>query len=166
MKKTSARPADEIETILTTYGDMLFRICLVMLGNSSDAEDAIQETMLTYLQKAPAFRDAEHQKAWLITVATNKSKDILRFRSRHPVFSEEYTPNSLSQFTKEFSDSDILDALMTLPEKFRLVLILYYVEEYSMEHIARIIGRTTSAVKMRLQKGRKLLSETYQKEYL
>jgi RNA polymerase sigma-70 factor (ECF subfamily) len=55
---------------------------------------------------------------------------------------------------------------MTLPEKFRLVLILYYVEEYSMEDIARIIGRTTSAVKMRLQKGRKLLSETYQKEYL
>lgn len=166
MSKTSARPADEIETIVNNYGDMLFRICLLLLGNPNDAEDAIQETMLTYLQKAPLFRDAEHQKAWLITVATNKSKDILRFRSRHPVLPEEYTPDSLSHFTKDTTDSDILDALMTLPEKYRLVLILYYVEEYSMTDIAKIIGRTTSAVKMRLQKGRKLLSETYQKEYL
>ena len=166
MQKTSARPADEIEKIITTYGDMLFRLCLVMLGNSNDAEDAIQETMLTYLQKTPDFRDAEHQKAWLITVATNKSKDILRFRARHPVASMEHTAENLNEFAKDTSDSSILDALMTLPEKFRLVLVLYYVEQYSMEDIAKIIGRTTSAVKMRLQKGRKLLSETYRKEYM
>ena len=166
MTKASARPADEIEKIIITYGDMLFRLCLVMLGNSSDAEDAIQETMLTYLQKAPAFRDAEHQKAWLITVATNKCKDILRFRTRHPIVSMENTVENLCEFTKDTSDSGILEALMTLPEKFRMVLILYYVEEYSMEEIAKIIGRTTSAVKMRLQKGRKLLSETYRKEYM
>lgn len=166
MTKTSARPADEMEKIMHTYGDMLYRLCLVMLGNSSDAEDAIQETMLTYLQRTPTFRDAEHQKAWLITVATNKAKDILRFRTRHPVISTENTVENLGNFTKDTSDSGILDALMTLPEKFRLVLVLYYVEQYSMEDIAKIIGRTTSAVKMRLQKGRKLLSETYRKEYM
>ena len=51
-------------------------------------------------------------------------------------------------------------------EKFRLVLVLYYVEEYSIEDIAGFIGKSTSAVKMRLQKGRKLLSETYRKEYM
>lgn len=166
MQKTSARPADEIEKLINTYGDMLFRLCLVMLTNPNDAEDAIQETMLTYLQKAPAFRDEEHQKAWLITVATNKCKDILRFRARHPVVSEENTTESLSIFTNETSDSGILEALMTLPEKFRLVLVLYYVEEYPLKDIARIIGKTTSAVKMRLQKGRKLLLEIYQKEYM
>lgn len=155
MQKTSARPADEIEKLINTYGDMLFRLCLVMLTNPNDAEDAIQETMLTYLQKA-----------WLITVATNKCKDILRFRARHPVVSEENTTESLSIFTNETSDSGILEALMTLPEKFRLVLVLYYVEEYPLKDIARIIGKTTSAVKMRLQKGRKLLLEIYQKEYM
>ena len=166
MSKTSPRPVDEMEKIVNTYGDMLFRLCLVMLTNSSDAEDAIQETMLTYLQKAPAFRDAEHQKAWLITVATNKCKDILRFRTRHPVVSAENTTENSGIFTKDTSNSGILEALMTLPEKFRLVLILYYVEEYPMKDIARIIGKTTSAVKMRLQKGRKLLLEIYQKEYM
>ena len=51
-----------------------------------------------------------------------------------------------------------------LPERFRVVLVLYYVEEYSIEDIAKFIGKTTSAVKMRLQKGRKLLKETYRKE--
>ena len=55
---------------------------------------------------------------------------------------------------------------MSLPEKFRLVLKLYYVEEYRIDDIARIIRKTPSAVKMRLQKGRKLLEEKYRKEYL
>ena len=55
---------------------------------------------------------------------------------------------------------------MQLPERFRIVMILYYVEEYSIKAIAGMIGRTTSAVKMRLQKGRRLLEETYRKEYL
>ena len=68
--------------------------------------------------------------------------------------------------TKDSMDSGIVEALMTLPEKFRLVLILYYVEDYRIEDIAKIIGKTKSAVKMRLQKGRKLLEETYRKEYM
>ena len=56
--------------------------------------------------------------------------------------------------------------LMQLPEKFKTVLLLHYVEEYKVEEIARIIGKTPSAVKMRLQKGRKLLEEKYRKEFL
>ena len=72
----------------------------------------------------------------------------------------------IKEFAMENSDSGILEALMTLPEKFRTVLVLYYVEEYSMEEIAGVIGRTASAVKMRLQKGRRLLEETYRKEYM
>ena len=67
---------------------------------------------------------------------------------------------------QELHDSGILEALTMVPEKFRLVLTLYYIEEYRIEDIAKIIGRTTSAVKMRLQKGRKLLEEIYRKEYL
>lgn len=74
--------------------------------------------------------------------------------------------DEIKEFTKDIPDSGILDALMTLPDKFRIVLILYYVEEYSMGDIAKIIGKTTSAVKMRLQKGRRLLREVYGKEYM
>ena len=162
MQNSSAWPADGIENIVRTYGNTLYRLCFVMLGNESDAEDAVQESFIKYLQKAPSFENGEHEKAWLITVATNQCKDILRFRKRHPQTDLE----NLRETPQLSSDSGILEALMTLPEKFRFVLTLYYVEEYRIEDIAKIIGRTPSAVKMRLQKGRRLLEETFRKEYL
>ncbi len=158
----SVRRTDDAETVVRLYGDMLFRLCLVMLGSEADAEDAVQETVMKYLWKAPCFESPAHQKAWLITVAKNECRDMLRARRRRPQFSLTCAEGvSLDE-----ADSGILDALMSLPEKYRLVLVLYYVEEYRIQDIARIIGRSPSAVKMRLQKGRKLLDEAYRKEYL
>lgn len=162
MEKSLARSAGDVERVVHTYGNMLFRLCLITLGNASDAEDVIQETMITYLLKKSEFKDAEHEKAWLITVASNKCKDLLRFRARHPMIDLE----QIQEFAAEDSDSGILEALMTLPEKFRIVLILYYVEEYRIEEISKVIGKTPSAVKMRLQKGRSLLEKVYRKEYM
>ena len=162
MKNTSAWPTGDVETIIKKYGDMLYRLSVIMLKNDSDAEDVVQETIIKYYQKAPNFEDSEHEKAWLIRVATNKCRDLLRFRLRHPQIDDE----SLEKIVCHSSESGILEALTTLPEKYRLVLTLYYVEEYRVEDIAKIINRTSSAVKMRLQKGRKLLEEIYRKEYL
>ena len=162
MRNSSAWPTDEIETVLNRYGDMLYRLCLIMLQNESDAEDALQETIISYYRKAPRFADSEHEKAWLIRVATNQCRDAFRFRARHPQADAEYPENAVC----DTADSGILDALAALPEKFRLVLTLYYIEDYRIEDIAKIISRTPSAVKMRLQKGRKLLEEIYRKEYL
>lgn len=162
MEKSSARPADGIETVIHTYGNTLYRLSFVMLGNESDAEDAVQEAFIKYMQKAPRFESTDHEKAWLITVTSNQCRDILRFRKRHP----QIDLVRLNEPISHSSDSGILEALMALPEKFRLVLTLYYVEEYRIDEIARIIGKTSSAVKMRLQKGRKLLEEVYRKEYL
>ena len=162
MNDSSARPADAIETAVRTYGSTLYRLCFVMLGNPSDAEDAVQDTFLRYLQKAPPFRDAEHEKAWLITVAANRSRDILRFRKRETPLDARH----LQEVYAAAPHSGVLEALMALPEKFRTVLTLHYVEGYTTEEIARLIGRTPSAVKMRLAKGRKLLAERYRKECL
>ena len=163
MKETLVRPTDDLEQVMDTYGNMLFRLCLVLLGNSADAEDALQEVMLKYYRKAPAFTDEEHRKAWLLTVAGNQCKDLLRFRAKHPLTEDT---DIYEYKSADSEDSGILDALMILPEKFRLVLILYYVEEYPVNDIAHMIGKTPSAVKMRLQKGRKLLAEVYRKEYM
>ncbi|MBQ4637316.1 MAG: sigma-70 family RNA polymerase sigma factor [Clostridia bacterium] len=162
MENTSVRPTDDAEKVVRIYGDMLLRICFVMLGNEADAEDAVQETIIRYFRKAPTFESCEHEKAWLIVAAKNICRDIIRFRQRHPQTSIEY----LQLLTSDPSDSGILEALMSLPEKFRLVLNLYYFEGYRFEDISKMISRTPSAVKMRLQKGRKLLEEKYRKEYL
>ena len=160
MQNTSVRPADGMEESMKRYGNMLFRLCLITLGNEADAEDVVQETFIKWMQKAPVFADAEHEKAWLIRVAANQCRDILRFRTRHPVADI----GDLQEYAQEMPDSGIMEALMTVPERFRMVLHLYYVEEYSIAEIAKIIGRTSSAVKMRLQKGRSLLKEAYGKE--
>lgn len=144
------------------YGDMLYRICLVMLKNTADSEDAVQETFIKLVQKSPSFDSVEHEKAWLITVATNKCRDMLRYRQRHKTESEEL----LQGYFIEENDSGILEALSELDEKYRIILVLFYVEDYRIDQISQITGISVSAVKMRLSRGRKLLKEKYRKEYI
>ena len=150
------------EQAVRTYGDMLYRISIVMLKNHSDSEDAVQETFIKYMLKSPDFENENHEKAWLITVCTNNCRDILRKRSRTAEDGEEILRN----IAADDESHEILEALLELPEKFRIVMTLHYVEGYKVDEIAKIIGKTSSAVKMRLSKGRKLLSELYRKEYL
>ena len=120
MRHTSARPADRIEAIVEKYGDILFRICLITLGNVSDAEDVVQETMIKYLQKASDFENEQHEKAWLITVTVNQCKDILRYRKRHATVNIE----EIKEFANSEEESGILEALMKVPEKYRVVMVL------------------------------------------
>ena len=114
------------------------------------------------MQKAPAFSSDGHEKAWLIKVASNICRDILKLRSRTTELDEE----TLNTIAAADSGSNILEALMQIPDKFRIVLTLHYIEGYKTDEIAEMIGKTSSAVKMRLAKGRKLLEEKYRKEYM
>ena len=148
------------ERVVEQYGDMLYRLCLVALGSRADAEDAVQDTLLRYLQKAPVFESREHEKAWLIRVAANRCRDLRRFWLRHPQTGLEEVAGRCAAP----EDRAVLEALMTMPEKIRVALLLHYVEGYSTGQIAAMIGRTPSAVKMRLQKGRKLLEQAYGRE--
>ena len=145
----------DVREAVDEYGDMLYRLCLVMLRNTADAEDAVQETYIKYMMSSPPFNDSEHEKAWLIKVATNKCKDMLRFRIRHITESDEL----LKDYPMDSESSGILEALAELPEKFRIAITLHYVEGYKVEEIAKMLGKTASAIKMRLEKGRKLLKE-------
>lgn len=154
----SVRPTD-CEKLLDTYGTMLFRLCLMTLGNVPDAEDAVSETLLRYLQKAPHFESEDHEKAWLLRVATNYCRDHFRKHRKNPPIPWDEVTVSVS----DGEDLGVLEAFMTLPEPFRKVMALHYVAGYHTEEIAKIIGKSPSAVKMRLQKGRKLLREAYER---
>lgn len=150
-------PEKDMERIIGQYGAVLYRACLLTLGNRADAEDALQETLIKYLCKAPVFRDGEHEKAWLLRVAVNQSRDMLRARKRR----ERYELESFRNARTGQESGLLLDALASLPEKFKTVLFLHYVEEYKVSEIAEMLSLTGSAVKMRLQKGRTLLEEAY-----
>lgn len=162
MTADSVRTEKDIEQTVETYGNSLYRLCFFMLKNKSDSEDAVQDVIIKYIESSKQFDSEEHKKAWLLRVANNRCRDMLRFRIRH---TSEELPD-LADYTQNDEDSGILSALMKVPEKYRSVLILYYVEEYKVREIAGIMGKGESAIKMRLKKGRELLSDIYRKEYL
>lgn len=151
--------SDRIRAALDKYGDMLLRNCVIMLRNQADAEDAVEDTFISYMQKAPQFTDSEHEKAWLIRVAANKCRDLLRYQKRHAAESDEVLQN----YSIDSESTGILEALMELPEKYRLVLTLHYIDGYKVGEIADIADISSSAVKMRLARGRRLLEEKYRK---
>ncbi|MDD4328013.1 MAG: sigma-70 family RNA polymerase sigma factor [Eubacteriales bacterium] len=142
-----------LEEVIERYGDMLFRICIVSLANRQDAEDALQETFLRYLTRAPEFNDAEHEKAWLIKVATNICKDLHRsiFRNTHMDIDE--VGYFLAAEQKD-EGTGILEEVLKLKPKYREILILHYVEGYKIREIAQILNISTQAAKKRLQYAR------------
>jgi len=145
---------DVRETVIK-YSDTLYKVCIVILCNEQDVQDAIQETFCRYLEKSPDFRDAEHEKAWLIRVATNICRDMIRFRIRHPKVSIDEVENTLAAP----EEKEILRELLELPVKQKTVIYLHYVEGYQVREIADILGIKESAVKVRLMRGRRQMRE-------
>ncbi|MCM1536752.1 MAG: sigma-70 family RNA polymerase sigma factor, partial [Clostridium sp.] len=103
----------DIRDAVIKYSNMLYKICIVILCNEQDVQDAIQETFVRYLEKRPDFDSAEHEKAWLIRVAVNICRDMLRFRMRHPKVSLDELENSLAAP----ETGETLKELMELPFK-------------------------------------------------
>ena len=148
------------ERVINEYGDSIYRLCSVMLKNTFDAQDAVQECFLKYITKAPNFNDSEHEKAWLIRVAANVCKDMMRKRRRlSPV-----SPDEIRNLGKSEDNAQILGLLVSLEEKYRIVIHLHYVEGYKTGELSAMLGISEAAVKKRLQRGREALRELYEKE--
>ena len=151
---------DSYVNLIAQYGDMLYRIAIVILKNQMDAQDAVQSTFIKYIEKSPRLASRQHLQRWLAKVCTNICIDMLRQRKRQ---ADLHIEDIGAIYCLEES-SGIFDALIKVEEKFRMVLTLHYIEGYSVDEIAKIINRTPSAVKMRLKKGRRLLKEIYERE--
>ena len=113
-----------IEEIFQKYGEMLYKICIVMLKKTYDAEDTVQDVLIKYMTKNPLFETYEHEKAWLIRVTMNLCKDKLRFYKQHPYINIETIKTTYSE---DSIDRQIFDILLELPPKYKAVLLLYYV---------------------------------------
>ncbi len=137
------------------YGNTLLRVALNLLGSKEDAEDAVQDTYLQYLRYAPEFREDEHEKAWLLRVCINLCKNTQRNRGRRDYTALDSVVNLIP--TTEDDDREILRAVMSLPEKYRIAIYLYYMEGMSGRELAETLGISEAAVRKRLQKGRELL---------
>ena len=145
----------KLESAVEAYGDMLFRVALNMLGNVHDAEDATQETYLRYMKYEPELTDSEHERRWLLRVLVNVCKDMGKRRARQRVISIDELANLLEARDEE--TLGVMEKIMSLPEIYRTVMDLYYVEGVSGEEIAQLLSVSYATVRKRLQKGRKLL---------
>jgi RNA polymerase sigma-70 factor (ECF subfamily) len=155
-KKT--KPTD-FETLYNRYGEMLFRVCYSMLKSKEDAEDAVQDVFLKYFTDPRSFNDEEHEKAWFIRVTSNHCKDVMRKRTvRSTVGLDEIS--ELEDYGIEEEGGEVLNSIFALPEKYRTVFVLHYLEELSIADVAQGLGLSQSAVKMRLSRGRELLKTT------
>ncbi|MCI8402834.1 MAG: sigma-70 family RNA polymerase sigma factor [Lachnospiraceae bacterium] len=140
------------EQALRRYGDMVYRLALVRTGHKQDAEDLTQNVFLIYasrLRQGFGFEGEEHEKAWLIRVTINQSKNLFAsawFRHR-TALSEEI---SVSQP----ACSDVYFAVQSLPERYRTVIHLYYYEGYDVKEIGSLLGKKENTVKSLLKRGR------------
>lgn len=143
---------NKTETAVMLYSDSLMRVAFTYTQNMDDAQDMVQEVFLKYMTKAPAFESAEHEKAWLLRVTINICKNFV-----NSAYRKTYTGLDESVAVSDSYTTGLFEAINTLPEKYRIVIHLYYYEGYSQKEIARIIKLTESAVATRLQRGRSLL---------
>ena len=151
----------DIREAVIKYSNTLYKVCIVILCNEQDVQDAIQDTFCRYLEKKPDFCDEEHEKAWLIRVATNICRDMIRFRVRHPKVCIDELENSLAAPEQ----SETLKEFLELPVKQKTVIYLHYVEGYRIREIADIMGITEGAVKMRLRRGKEEMRLSWKEAY-
>ena len=141
------------------YTNLLYRLCYSILLVREDAEDAVQDVFLKYYRKQPTFADEDHEKAWLIRVAVNHCKDILRRRKLREFIPFSEVEDLLAEKVVEADVYGVLQALFELADRYRIVMILHYLEGYPVKEVARLCGISQSAVKMRLSRGREQLKE-------
>ena len=149
------------ERLLDTYGNSILRLAYSYLHNYSDAEDILQETLIRYLQNAPQVTGPVHEKAWLLKVAANLSKNRIDYdRLRE---TDELNDELIGEEREDLSF--IWEAVKSLPEKYREAIHLYYYEGYSTAQVAKLLERKESSVRSDLKRGRERLKMMLKEVY-
>ncbi len=150
------KSAEDLHRVMEAYADMVQRICFVHLHNRHDTEDVFQNVYLKYLLHERAFQSEEHEKAWFVRVTINACTDWLRSLSR-----KKWVPLEVIAGEKEAlgETTEILEAVLALPEKYKNVIYLYYYEGYSAMEIAGILGRKENTIYTWLSKAKNMLRE-------
>lgn len=140
----------------------MLKVAKSYLNNEEDVADVIQDTILTCYEKLGTLKNPQFFKTWLIRIVINKCKDRLR-QNREICMPQEdmeavYTENRTE------ADLDFTELMQSLDEKYRTILVLYYVEGYNTKEIAVMLGLNLHTVKSRLARARRKFAQEYKKE--
>lgn len=147
----------ETEYVMHAYQHSLYLAALSVLENTADAQDAAQLAMIKYHRANLEYEDEDHLRKWLFKTLFNQAKDIRRsFYRRHKVSLDAIAQTALWQ---DESDRSLFEALCTLPAKERVVLQLYYYENYTTKEMSEMLSISEAAVRKRLMRARRALKE-------
>ena len=147
-----------LERLMTEYGDQVMRTCLLYLQRRQLAEDASQETFIRAWRALDRLQSKETEKAWLMKIAVNVCKSVLRTRARRipdAKVSEDEIPEA--GVADRFPDNTVFDAVNALPVKYRSPVILHYYQGLPVSDIAGILHLPGTTVRTRLSRARALL---------
>lgn len=145
----------DIEALFRRHFAAVYRLCYSYLGSSADAEDATQTVFLKLLDNPREFESEDHERAWLLVCASNHCKDLLKSAGNTRVFAlPEYETSRMG--TSDQVDETI-DAVMSLPIKYKDCVYLHYYEGYKTKEIGKMLGIPGSTVRNRLREARELL---------
>lgn len=147
-----------VEMLMERYHQNLFAVAFNVCKNREDAEEVVQDAFIQYHLKRLDFQSEEHIRAWLIRVTINKAKNAARtFWRRHRTSLEETM--AVLNFNDQESEQ-LFEAVMALPQKYRIVVHLFYYEDYSIHEMAELLSLSESNVKTRLSRARAMLRDT------
>lgn len=152
-----------IEQVALLHAKSIYGAAYNICKNTEDANDVVQEVLLCYhLHSNKQFESEEHLRAWLLRVGINKAKDLVRSPwHRLRVCVEGYEEEIPFE---EPNEQLLYHEVMKLPEKYRIVIHLYYYEDLTIREIAQVLGKSESGIKMRLSRGREFLKNILKEE--
>lgn len=140
------------------YKDTIYRIAYTYVHNHQDSEDVLQEVFIKYLNSNDLFESLDNEKYWLIRVTTNICKNkVTSFWNKKIIINENVI--DVAQNKDETEKARIYSILTNLPNKYKEPLVLYYYEDFKIEEIAKILKKTTSCIKKRLERGRQMIKK-------
>jgi len=146
---------DAFVALYNRHVNTVYRVCYTYLRKGADAEDAVQNVFIKLLTKPVAFESEEHEKAWLIRVATNHCKDVLKSKWAGRASLESVPEPACA----DEAFDEILEEVLKLPDNLRACVYLHYYEGYNAAEIAEMMERPHSTVRNYLSEARKQLRE-------
>lgn len=147
--------------VLDEYGNSILRLAYSYLHNMSDAEDILQETLIQFLKTGPLLENPSHEKAWLLKVAANLSKNRIEYNRIRQTDELEET---LAADCRE-DLSFVWETVKALPDKYREVIHLFHYEGYSTAQIGKLLNRKEATVRSDLRRGRQKLKDILKEAY-
>lgn len=151
------RSEQEINAAIDRYADTVRRLCMIQLKSYADTEDIFQNVFLKYALSSRSFESPEHEKAWFIRVTINACKDLIKSFFHSRTVSLDQLMEQPGQLLEDHRE--VLEAVISLPRKYREVIYLHYYEGYTAPQISEILGKNTNTVYTLLARSKNLLKE-------